>query len=166
MQGLWLLLFGIVVGVFGGLFGIGGGLIMVPGLMLFFGLTQPEAQGTSVAVMIPPIGLFAAMVYYQNGFIKLPIVGWVAFGFMMGALIGAKLVPVLPISSLRIVFGLVLLYQGFNFVMNPGAAKQSSALPTALATVLAGVIAWALRKKRPVVAKGLEPPDEDIEYHI
>ena len=77
----YLLLFGGAVGVAGGLLGLGGGIALVPGLMLLFGFTQQEAQGTSLAVMIPPIGIFAALVYYQHNYIRLPVVGWVAAGF-------------------------------------------------------------------------------------
>ncbi|MCA8992365.1 MAG: sulfite exporter TauE/SafE family protein [Planctomycetaceae bacterium] len=167
MQGLWLLLFGMVVGVFGGLFGIGGGLIIVPGLMLFFGLTQRQAQGTSLAVMIPPIGFFGALAYYNRGDIKLPIVGWVALGFMIGAYFGAVLHPRLPLPLLRVAFGLLLLYVGFTFVMYPAAEKTSTALPPAIAAIVSGIVAWALRKKRlPVAPKPESPNDDDTEYHI
>lgn len=55
--------------------------------------SQAEAQGTSLAVMIPPIGIFAAMVYYQHGFVCLPVVGFIAVGFMIGAYFGARFVP-------------------------------------------------------------------------
>lgn len=67
MSWFLLLAFGVCVGILGGLLGIGGGVVLVPGLILLFGFSQQEAQGTSLAVMIPPIGLFAAMVYYQHG---------------------------------------------------------------------------------------------------
>ena len=67
---LGLLAFGLMVGVLGGLLGIGGGIVLVPGLVLLFGLSQSEAQGTSLAVLTLPVVAFAAMIYYQNGFIK------------------------------------------------------------------------------------------------
>lgn len=114
-----LLLFGVVVGILSGLLGIGGGIVLVPGLMLLFVLSQPEAQGTSLAVLVPPIGVFAAVVYYQHGYVRLPVVGWIAVGFLLGALIGAKLVPMIPLTVLRIAFGVTLLYEGFTFVMSP-----------------------------------------------
>ena len=68
-----LFLFGVFIGVISGMLGIGGGIILVPGLMLLFGFTQQEAQGTSLAALIPPIGIFAAMVYWQHGFVKIPV---------------------------------------------------------------------------------------------
>ena len=128
MSYLFLFLFGTAVGVMSGLLGIGGGVALVPGLMLLFGFSQQEAQGTSLAVLVPPIGIFAAMVYYQHGFVRAPIVGWIALGFLLGALGGAKLVPVVPVLYLRIGFGLILLYVGFMFVMTPTSARSSSRL--------------------------------------
>src|SRR5262245_27323466 len=75
---LSLFLFGVAIGVVSGLLGIGGGILLVPGLMLLFQFSQQEAQGTSLAALIPPIGIFAAIVYYQNGHVRLPVAGAVA----------------------------------------------------------------------------------------
>ena len=105
-----LLLFGVFIGVISGMLGIGGGIILVPGLMLLFGFTQQEAQGTSLAALIPPIGIFAAMVYWQHGFVKIPVAAAVAAGFMIGALGGALVVPRMPVDWLRLGFGVLLLY--------------------------------------------------------
>ncbi len=163
----WFLLlgFGIGVGVLGGMLGIGGGVVLVPGLILLFGFTQQEAQGTSLAVMIPPIGLFAAMVYYQHGFIRLPVVGLIALGFMIGAFLGAKLVPHIPLAMLRIVFGILLLYIGFAFILSPRGSVGQSALPAGIAAVVSGIIAFVLRRPRPPRTP-LARPDEDLDYHI
>ena len=60
--------FGIIVGLLSGMLGIGGGVVLVPGLILLFGFSQIEAQGTSLAVLSVPVVLFAALVYYQAGF--------------------------------------------------------------------------------------------------
>ncbi len=80
---LGLFVFGIVIGLCSGLLGIGGGVLLVPGLVLLFGFSQQEAQGTSLAVLVPPIGLFAAIVYYHHGYLRLPAIGWVAAGFLL-----------------------------------------------------------------------------------
>jgi uncharacterized membrane protein YfcA len=124
MTYLWLGCFGIGVGVLSGLLGIGGGIALVPGLMLLFGFSQAEAQGTSLAVLIPPIGIFAALVYWHNGFVRLPVVGWVAGGFVVGAFIGALLVPHVPQGALRTVFGMLLVYVGFTFLVTPPRAGR------------------------------------------
>ncbi len=163
----WLLLFafGVGIGTLSGLLGIGGGVMLVPGLILLFGFSQAEAQGTSLAVMIPPIGLFAAMVYYQHGFVRLPVVGLIATGFMAGAFLGAKFVPHLPLEVLRGVFGFLLLYLGFMFVMSPGGAVTQVALPAGLAALVTGFVA-RLRRRPPPGRKPLHPPTDDQEYYI
>lgn len=165
MNLLLLALFGALVGVLSGLLGIGGGIVLVPGLMLLFGFSQPEAQGTSLAVLIPPIGLFAANVYYQHGYVRLPVVGWIAFGFVIGALIGAKLVPSIPPTTLRIAFGLLLLYEGFTFVMGSSTARKEVALPAGLATVGTVIMARFIRRTRDNRPQPPRP-DESTEYHI
>lgn len=160
-----LLLFGAVVGVASGVLGIGGGIVLVPGLVMLFGFTQPEAQGTSLAVLIPPIGIFAAMIYYQHGFVRLPVVALIAGGFMMGALVGAKLAPHVPIDWLRLAFGGLLLYLGFVFVLDLRAARPRTALPAAAATAVA-VLASRLARRRWHPPAAPEPPSAGVEYHI
>lgn len=93
MQLLLLFAFGIGVGVLSGLLGIGGGVVLVPGLILLFGFSQAEAQGTSLAVLIPPIGIFAAIIYYQHGYVRLPVVGVIALGFMGELCLGRNWFP-------------------------------------------------------------------------
>lgn len=166
MNLLFLALFGVAVGILSGLLGIGGGIVLVPGLMLLFGFSQPEAQGTSLAVLIPPIGLFAAMVYYQHGYVRLPVVGWIALGFVVGAFIGAKLVPSIPLSALRIAFGLLLLYEGFTFVLGTSTTRKEVALPAGLATVTTAAVARFLGRKRDKDRPPSPRPDERTEYHI
>jgi uncharacterized membrane protein YfcA len=164
MQLVLLFAFGIGVGILSGLLGIGGGVVLVPGLILLFGFSQVEAQGTSLAVLIPPIGIFAAIIYYQHGFVRLPVVGVIALGFMVGALLGAKLVPLLPLESLRTIFGHLLLYLGFTFVLNP-RGNTSAAWPAMIAAGLAWLGACFLRIKRSN-REPLKPPAADHDYHI
>src|SRR5579871_5213692 len=165
MLWLWLLLFGVAIGVASGLLGIGGGILLIPGLMLLFGYSQAEAQGTSLAVMIPPIGIFAAMVYYQHGFVRLPVVGLIAVGFMIGAYFGARLVPHVSPTYLRLAFGVLLLYLGFVFVFNPSDSRSGVALPAGVAAVLSAFVARFLRR-RIIPKTALPPPSGDHEYHI
>ena len=162
-----LLLFGVCIGVMSGMLGIGGGIILVPGLILLFGFTQQEAQGTSLAALIPPIGIFAAMVYWQHGFVKVPVAGAVAAGFMIGALGGALLVPRMPVDWLQFGFGALLLYLGCSFVFAgfPPRSFSAAALPAGLAAVLVAIGAWLRGKRMPARMK-LPPPDSQTEYHI
>jgi uncharacterized membrane protein YfcA len=165
MQWSLLFLFGVGVGVLSGLLGIGGGVVLVPGLILLFGFSQAEAQGTSLAVLIPPIGIFAAMVYYQHGFVRLPVVGLIAVGFIIGGFFGAKLVPHVPLELLRMVFGVLLLYLGFAFVMSPRGQTAEAALPAGIATATSGLVAYLLRRRRRS-KQSLPPPNDDRDYHI
>jgi uncharacterized membrane protein YfcA len=165
MSTLGLLLFGVAVGVLSGVLGIGGGVVLVPGLMLLFGFSQPEAQGTSLAVMIPPIGIFAALVYYQNGFVRVPVVALIAVGFLFGALAGAKLVPYLPVEWMRLGLGIVLLCLGLVFVLDIRATQLHVALPAAIAAAVTVVVSRILRRRWRAGQK-LEPPSADHEYHI
>ena len=100
---------GLVAGFLSGILGIGGGIILVPALIFIFGFTQLQAQGTTLALMVPPIGLLAAMRYYQSGNVKLGIAGFICAGFVIGGLLGANLVQNLPEPLIRRIFAVFLL---------------------------------------------------------
>jgi uncharacterized protein len=103
------ILLGLAAGVLSGLVGIGGGIIIVPTLVFLFGMTQHEAQGTTLALLVPPIGILAAWTYYQQGFVNLRVAGFVCLGFILGGLLGAKFATGLSNEVLQKVFGVVLL---------------------------------------------------------
>jgi uncharacterized protein len=103
------ILLGVVAGIFSGLIGIGGGIIIVPALVLLFGLSQHSAQGTTLALMVPPIGLLAALAYYKQGFVDLKIAAFICVGFFIGGLFGAKFALGIPETILKKIFGIVLL---------------------------------------------------------
>ena len=104
-----LLLTGLAAGVMSGLLGIGGATLVIPVLVLLYGLKQHLAQGTTLAMMVPPIGLLAAWHYWKNGNVK---IGWAALlclGFFFGGLIGAYFANMIPDFQLRRLFGVFLL---------------------------------------------------------
>jgi hypothetical protein len=109
VQILLLLILGIMAGMLGGFIGIGGGIIIIPALVLFFGFSQHLAQGTTLALMVPPMGLFAAWVYYKAGFVDLKAAGIICLGFVIGSLFSAKFATQIPEAILRKVFGGILL---------------------------------------------------------
>ncbi len=109
MEIIKLLSLGLVSGIFGGVLGIGGGLIMIPAMVLLMGFDQKLAQGTSLAILVLPIGILGAWRYYQAGNVKLNIVLWIALGFVFGAYVGADLVQGLNQMTLRRIFGAVML---------------------------------------------------------
>lgn len=109
---LLLALVGLAAGVLSGLIGIGGGILIVPALVLLFGMTQHQAQGTTLAILVPPIGIFAAWTYYKQGFIDLKIAAAIAAGFVLGSLLGAQVAVSLSDDTLRKVFGVTLVLVG------------------------------------------------------
>lgn len=116
MNILLFLLLGLVTGIFSGLIGIGGAIIIIPALVLLFGLSQHMAQGTTLALMVPPIGLLAAWVYYKQGFVDLKIAGLICLGFFVGGLIGAKFAAEIPEPILKKIFGIVLLLASLKMI--------------------------------------------------
>ena len=100
---------GLAAGVFSGFLGLGGGTIVIPVLVYILGYTQHQAQGTTLAMMIPPIGLLAAMRYYYAGNVKIGPAAILCAGFLIGGLIGAIFVERIPDAMLKKIFGVFLL---------------------------------------------------------
>jgi len=116
MNAVLYIILGIVAGIFGGMFGIGGGTILIPALVYLFGLTQHQAQGTTLAIMVPPIGLLAALRYYYSGNVKLGMAGFICLGFFVGGLIGANFVQNLSDPLLKRLFGVFLLFVAIEMI--------------------------------------------------
>jgi len=111
------ILLGLITGIFSGLIGIGGAIIIIPSLVLLFGLSQHTAQGTTLALMVPPIGLLAAWTYYRAGFVDLKIAAFICVGFFIGGLIGARFATEISEQLLRKIFGLVLLFTSIRMIL-------------------------------------------------
>lgn len=104
-----LLLIGLTAGVLSGLIGIGGGIIIVPALVYFLGFSQHAAQGTSLGLLLPPVGILAVMNYYKKGFLDIKVVLIMAIAFIAGAFLGSKLSVTLSEDKLKKFFAVVLL---------------------------------------------------------
>jgi uncharacterized protein len=104
-----LILIGLTAGVFSGMIGIGGAIIIIPALIYLLHLDQHTAQGTSLAIMLPPIGLLAVMNYYKAGAINLKFALVIALAFMIGGYFGSKFALNIPVESIRKIFAIVLL---------------------------------------------------------
>ena len=104
-----LILIGLVAGVFSGLIGIGGAIIIIPALVFILGMDQYTAQGTSLAVMLPPIGLLAALSYYKEGALNFKYALIIAGAFLIGGFIGSKFALSIPEALLRKIFAVILL---------------------------------------------------------
>lgn len=109
-------LLGLTAGAFSGLIGVGGGVIIVPALVLLFGLSQHEAQGTTLALLVPPIGLLAAWTYWQEGYVNIHIAALICLGFFLGGLAGAKFANHLSNLALERVFGVAMLFIALKMI--------------------------------------------------
>ena len=103
------LILGACAGVLSGLVGIGGGVIIVPALAYFFGMDQKTAQGTSLAVLLPPTGLLAFLEYYRAGHVDVKIGALIVVGLMLGGWFGGDFAQQLPQVTLRKIFAVLLL---------------------------------------------------------
>jgi len=107
---------GLTAGVLSGFLGLGGGIILIPAFVFLLGMTQHQAQGTTLALMVPPIGLWAAWKYFQAGNVKIGIAAWVCLGFFVGGYIGAQFVQNIPGDILKKIFGVILLLFGIRMM--------------------------------------------------
>jgi uncharacterized membrane protein YfcA len=117
---VYCLLLGFAIGGISGLLGIGGGVLLVPALMWLFGFRQSEAAGISLAILVLPIGLPAVWKYYTDGHLRvdhLEAAAWIAVAFAAGTYAGAALVGSIPLSALRLGFGLMMVYIAVRFIL-------------------------------------------------
>lgn len=106
---LILLGIGILTGFMAGMLGIGGAVIMIPALVYILGFSQQAAQGTSLAVMLPPIGIIAAYNYYKAGHVNFTFAIILACAFILGSYFGSKWALTIPQATLRRIFGVLLI---------------------------------------------------------
>jgi len=112
-----LLLVGLAAGILSGLVGVGGGIIIVPALVYFVGLNQHTAQGTSLALMLPPIGILAAMNYYKAGMLNVKYALIIAIAFVIGGYIGSKVsITYISEALMKKVFGIIMLVAAIKLV--------------------------------------------------
>jgi uncharacterized membrane protein YfcA len=111
------LMLGLLAGVLSGLIGLGGGFIIVPALVFIFGFSQHQAQGTTLALLVPPIGILAAWTYYRQGFVDVKVAALIAAGFVVGSLLGARYAMNISSGTLEKVFGVALVLIGLKMVI-------------------------------------------------
>ena len=117
MQEIQFIVLGLVVGVLAGMLGIGGAVFIVPVLVYVFGWQQHMAQGTTLAMLIPPIGILAAWKYYQADHVDLKVAGLMCIGFFVGGYFGGSVANQLPADALRKIFGVVLLLISIKMIL-------------------------------------------------
>ena len=106
---LILLVIGLITGAMAGMLGIGGGLVVIPALVMIMGMSQQSAQGTSLAMMLPPIGILAAYNYYKAGHVDIKIALILATAFIAGSYFGSKLAIRLPQEVMKKFFAVFLI---------------------------------------------------------
>ena len=116
MQYLILAVVGLVIGALSGLAGIGGGVFLIPALVLFLGWTQHQAVGTTLAVMVPPVTLAAALEYYHRGFVDIKVALILTAAVFVGSWITARFADAIPEYWLKRVFGILLFVLALRFI--------------------------------------------------
>ena len=104
-----LIIIGFATGILGGMVGVGGGVILVPALVYILGFSQLDAQGTSLALIMFPVGILAVIQYYKEGHVDFKIVLLLAMGFLIGSFLGSKLSLSLPQQTVKKIFAILML---------------------------------------------------------
>lgn len=139
----WLaIVLGLVVGGFSGLLGIGGGVLLVPALVYAAGFSQQQAVGTTLAVMVPPIGIFAATEYWRNGYVDIRAAIWIALGFALGSFATAGWVKHIPTEWLVRLFAVLLLFLGVRMIVF--SDRRSAVMADSVGAWIIALTGWAV----------------------
>lgn len=111
-----LLLIGLFAGMLSGLVGIGGGVVIVPALVFILAMNQKLAQGTSLALLLPPIGILGVINYYKAGYIDIKIAAIIAIAFIGGSFLGSKIAIGISETVLKRVFGAFMLLLSIKYL--------------------------------------------------
>lgn len=104
-----LILVGLVAGLLSGMIGVGGGIIIVPALVLLLSFSQKEAQGTSLGILLLPVGILAVYQYYKQGYINMNYVGIVALAFIIGGYFGSKIALSISEEKVKKIFAVTMM---------------------------------------------------------
>ncbi len=121
---LILVITGIAAGILGGLVGVGGGIIIVPSLVYFLSFSQKSAQGTSLGLLLLPVGILGVLQYYKEGHVDFKIVAIIAIGFLAGSYFGSKIALSLPQETVKKIFAILLLVIGFKMLFIDKKIKE------------------------------------------
>lgn len=120
-----MLILGLAAGVLGGLFGIGGGLVIVPALVLGWGLDQKTATGTSLFALLWPVGALGVWEYYRRGELRVDLGAWIAIGLVAGILVGAVLNRPMSAANLKRGYGVFLLVVGLYYLLGTSGPRPA-----------------------------------------
>ncbi len=129
---IMLLIIGLLTGVLGGLVGVGGGIILVPALVFFLGFSQLDAQGTSLALIMFPVGILGVIQYYKEGHVDFKIVILLAIGFVLGSFLGSKISLNINQQIVRKIFACLMIFIAIKMLFfdqqKPSQKKENSSL--------------------------------------
>jgi uncharacterized protein len=128
---------GLTIGSLSGMLGIGGGVLIVPALIWLCDFKMNKAVGTSLAILIPPIGLPAALEAYRKDYVDLTAALWIAGAFMIGAYSSRLLVEYIPVAWFRLAFGLIMVFVAMRFILDSDSEAASAA-----GGITAAFLAW------------------------
>lgn len=121
-----LILVGIASGMLGGMVGVGGGIIIVPALVFFLGFSQKMAQGTSLGILLLPVGILGVMQYYKQGYIDIKVVLLISLGFLIGNLFGSKIALSLPQETVKKIFAVVMILAAVKMLFFDKKVQQKA----------------------------------------
>ena len=132
-----LLLIGLVAGVLSGIIGIGGGIVIVPALVYFIGFSQRTAQGTSLAILLLPIGLLGVIQFYKAGYVDIKVTAIISLAFFLGSYFGSRIALTVPQEILKKYFAVLLLIIAIKmlFFDKPENNPQNNSSSTAASTI-------------------------------
>ena len=113
---LIIILVGVAAGMLSGLVGVGGGIIIVPSLVYFIGFSQKTAQGTSLGLILLPVGILGVLQYYKQGHLDVKVVGLLALGFLAGSYYGSKIALSLPQEMVKKIFAILMIAVAFKML--------------------------------------------------
>jgi uncharacterized membrane protein YfcA len=116
-QFIILLITGLLAGAIAGAMGVGGAIIIIPFLVFFLGMEQHEAQGTSLLVLVFPVGIFAVMEYAKQGYVNYKFAAVLILAFLLGSYLGSKFAVNIPAKTLQKIFAVLLLVIGTKMLL-------------------------------------------------
>lgn len=126
---LLIILIGIAAGTLSGLVGVGGGIIIVPALVYVLGFSQKMAQGTSLGLILLPVGILGVIQYYKQGYINLNVVWMLAVGFVIGGWLGSKIAINLSQETVKKIFAVLMIIIAMKMLFIDKPAKPVSSNP-------------------------------------
>ena len=126
---LILLVVGMAAGILSGIVGIGGGIVIVPALIYFLGFSQKMAQGTSLAILLLPIGLLGVIQFYKAGYVDIRVTAVIALAFFIGSYFGSRIALTVSQETLKRIFAVLLLVMAVKLlwpVKTSGGKEQTT----------------------------------------